>query len=168
MLMFRASVADGLTYGKYVVVGVIVGIVTIAAREALGATLPADTPVFYATSAFTAYALGIVLSYLGHGKLTFSSRPQRIGGFRRFYQFTGVALLGLGATAALAPAIRYGLNFDRIAGPYGAGLAFALAALFASIGTYLLHSRYVFGIDAGDGECARVPRDARATRPRSR
>jgi putative flippase GtrA len=118
--------------------------VTVAIREALAAALPADTPVYYSSSVLMAYAVGIVLSYYGHRRFTFGGRQLANLSVSSFSLFTLIALLGLVLVTALSIAIRYGFGADQILGRYGAGFAFALATLLASIITYALNSLYTF------------------------
>jgi putative flippase GtrA len=132
------------TYSRYAAVGAIVGGVTVAIREAVGAALPADTPVYYSSSVLLAYAAGIVLSYYGHRRFTFGDRQLAKSSLSSFSLFTLIALLGLAFVAALSVAIRYGFGADQILGRYGAGFAFALATLLASILTYALNFLYTF------------------------
>ncbi len=145
-----------LTYGKYAVIGALVGVLAIIIREAFAAILPGDTPAYYVLSVLSAYAVGIALSYYGHRKFTFGGRQLAAGSIRRFSRFTAIAVLGLVATTLFSVGIRYGLSTDRLLGPYGASFAFALATFLASVLTYTLNSWYTFSSKYGRG----TPREA--------
>ena len=58
-------------YGRYTVIGAVVGFITIGLREIAGRLLPADDPQFYLVSVGLAYAFGMVLNYLLQRALTF-------------------------------------------------------------------------------------------------
>ena len=67
------------TYLRYIIVGAVVGVLTILLRELFALILPADTPAYYALSVVMAYMVGIFCSYYGHRNVTFSAR-QLAGG----------------------------------------------------------------------------------------
>ena len=132
------------TYLRYIIVGAVVGVLTILLRELFALILPEDTPVYYALSVVMAYVVGIVCSYFGHRNVTFSAR-QLVGGHSgAFTRFTVIAIAGLLATTAMSMLIRYGFPVDRLLGEYAGGFAFALATFLASILTYSLNSTFTF------------------------
>jgi len=132
------------TYLRYFVVGAVVGVLTIALRELFAIMLPADTPAYYALSVVLAYAVGIICSYYGHHKVTFSMHEAVGGHATAFTRFTFIAIAGLLATTSMSMLIRYGLPVDRLLGEYSGGFAFALATILASILTYSLNSVFTF------------------------
>jgi putative flippase GtrA len=138
-------------YARYVAVGTVVGGITVAMRELFSAVLPADTPAYYAASVLLAYTVGIVLSYYGHHSFTFGGQRIASVSLYRLSLFALIALLGLVIAAALSIAIRYGLRIDHFLGRYGAGFAFALAALGASLLTYILNTLYTFSAGHSEG-----------------
>lgn len=132
------------TYLRYIIVGAVVGVLTILIRELFALVLPADTPAYYALSVTMAYMVGIVCSYYGHRNVTFSAR-QLVGGHSEaFTRFTVIAVAGLLATTAISMLIRYGFPVDRLLGKYAGSFAFALATFLASILTYSLNSTFTF------------------------
>jgi putative flippase GtrA len=136
----RASVSIR-QYGRYTVVGAVVGFITIGLREIAGWLLPADNPQFYLFSVVLAYAFGIVLNYLLQRALTFRyASPDG----RQLTFFVIVALIGAIATALLALVFRYGLPLDLWWGRWSPALAFAAAALASSLLTYWLNAQFVF------------------------
>lgn len=132
------------TYLRYLVVGAVVGVLTIALRELFAFMLPADTPAYYALSVVLAYAVGIVCSYYGHHNVTFNMQEPVGGHATAFTRFTFIAIAGLLATTSMSMLIRYGLPVDRVLGEYSGSFAFALATILASILTYSLNSAFTF------------------------
>ena len=131
-------------YGKYLIVGAIVGVLTILVREAIAAILPGDTPVFYALSASSAYLFGILASYYGHRKVSFSHAKPVGGLMNSLGRFTLIAILGLITTTVLSIFFRYGLPFEKLLGRYEPTFAFAFATFVASVLTYSLNATYTF------------------------
>lgn len=133
-----------LTYGKYIFVGALVGVLTIIVREVIASLLPDDSPAYYAISAIFAYCIGIISSYAGHSMISFRHRTP-IGGLKSsFSRFTSIAILGLISTTLLAMLFRYGLPLEVLIGKYEATFAFALATFTSSLITYSLNSKYTF------------------------
>jgi putative flippase GtrA len=130
-------------YGRFVVVGAVVGLLAIALRELIAVTLPADTPTYYSISVIAVYVFGIVLSYVLQHRITFRVSLGE-SNWRVLISFVGVALIGALATWLLALLLRYGLAFDRIFGRLSGSLAFAVAAVSASTVTYALNALFVF------------------------
>ena len=134
-------------YLKYAFIGTVVALIAIILREVVGRALPADSPVYYAISIILVYALGILISYVGHRLFSFGhvkdlhfSKSQSLGAF------ITVALLGMVSTMVLALGIRYLLPIDNLLGQYGAAFAFALATLITSVGTFILNGTYTFRV----------------------
>lgn len=131
-------------YARFMMVGVAVGVFTVACRSAIGWALGADTAFHYSISVVLAYSLGIVLSFGLNGQFTFKkSEGQR--SWAQFLLFVLIALVGMLATWLFSLGLRYGLKLDSLAGRYGASLAFATGAVLASAVTYPLNARLVFG-----------------------
>jgi putative flippase GtrA len=59
-------------YFRYLVVGGIVGLLAIAARESLAYMLPDDSPGYYLLSVIIIYTGGIIASFYGHFHVSFS------------------------------------------------------------------------------------------------
>ena len=130
-------------YPSYLIVGGVVGIITVALRELVAFALAKDTPSTYAVSILVAYTCGIVLSFLGQARFTFRQRQQSKR-HRRFVLFAFLAVSGALLTTGVARLIRYGLGFDELFGVVAPGLAFAIATLLVSIGSYAVNARFVF------------------------
>lgn len=129
-------------YTSYLAVGTVVGVITVAIREGVGALLRGDTPFNYAVSVLIAYGCGIILSYVWQARFTFRQKGQP--GMGRFSLF---AILAVGSslfTMLLSRLLRYEAGFDFLFGNFGAGLAFACAAVLVSIVSYSVAARYVF------------------------
>ena len=90
------SILNPGKYGRYTVIGAVVGFITIGLREIAGRLLPADNPQFYLVSVGSAYAFGIVLNYLLQRALTFRHASPDA---RQLASFVIVALIGAAAMA---------------------------------------------------------------------
>jgi putative flippase GtrA len=129
-------------YGRFLTVGAVVAILTIACRELIGWLLGADTPVLYSVSVVAAYAVGIALSFALNRKFTFAHASAV--GWAACARFIAVALFGMFLTWTLSIGLRYGLRLQLLLGDASASLAFASAALISSLVTYPLNARLVF------------------------
>jgi putative flippase GtrA len=131
-------------YARFLIIGAFVGIVSVACRELIGYLLGADTAWNYSLSVASAYAVGIMLSFLLNHRFTFggddSSRNWRI-----FSRFVMIAVVGLVSTWLLALALRYGARLDARIGSAAKLVAFVTATLLSSLLTYPLNARFVFG-----------------------
>lgn len=132
-------------YPVYLGVSAFVGVLTVAAREALGWMLGRDNPGSYSLTVVLAYLLGTVLNYALQGLLTFRQPSSA----RMLVRFAAVSALGLLLTTVLAVALRYGLALDALFGDFGPAAAFASAALLASAITFSVNARLVFAPQAG-------------------
>lgn len=143
-------------YPAYLGVSAFVGVLTIAAREALGWMLGRDNPGSYALTVVLAYLFGTVLNYALQGIITFRQPAST----RMLVRFAAVSIVGLLLTTALALALRYGLAFDSLFGTFGPAAAFAGGALLASAITFSVNARLVFASRAeaaGAGEPGDAP-----------
>jgi putative flippase GtrA len=131
-------------YMRFLLVGGMVGLLTIAVRELLGRALGADSEWHYSFSIVLAYALGIVCSFLLNHRFTFGQGSDSRD-WRSFVRFISVAVLGMLVTWLLALALRYGLQLDAVLGDFARPVAFATATLIGSLATYPLNARLVFG-----------------------
>lgn len=141
-------------YPAYVVVSAFVGVLTVAAREALGWMLGSDGPGWYTASVVLAYLLGTLMNYGLQGLVTFRQPASA----RMLVRFAAVSALGLLLTAVLAVALRYGLALDALLGVFAPAVAFGCAALLASAVTFSVNARIVFASKpgaAGAGSSAR-------------
>ena len=137
------------SFARYLSVAALVGLITVGLREALGALFP-HAPGQYAWSMLLAYGVGVVLSYLAQGRLTFGAlghrpSPRGLGGF------VVVAIMSAVLTALLAYALRFGLPLEQRLPTLAAPLAFAAAALLVAPLSFLLGRRLVFGAAAAPG-----------------
>ena len=135
--------SDLRSFGRYLGVATLVGLITVGLREALGALFP-QAPGQYAWSMLLAYGVGVVLSYLAQGRLTFGAlghrpSPQGLGGF------AVVAVMSAALTALLAYVLRFGLPLEQRLPNLAAPLAFAAAALLVAPVSFLLGRHVVFG-----------------------
>jgi putative flippase GtrA len=130
-------------YARFLVTGVVVGVITIGCRELIGWLLRPDNPAAYSLSVVTAYAIGIVLSYIINRRYTFND-VGRIETGPSFLRFGGIALLGLLLTWLLSLTIRYETSWLIAPGRYSAMAAFAIATLISSAVTYPLNALLVF------------------------
>jgi len=132
-------------YPLYLGVAAFVGVLTIAAREALGWLFGLDNPGSYSFTVVLAYLFGTVLNYTLQGMITF----RQPASMRLLARFAVVSVIGLFLTTALAVALRYGLAFDMLFGRFGPAAAFAGGSLLASAITFSANARLVFGVKAG-------------------
>jgi putative flippase GtrA len=130
-------------YSRFIVVGGLVAVITIACRELIGYLLGPDTPLLYSMSVVAAYGLGIVLSFVLNRQFTFGSKSGY--GWSRFGRFVAIAIFGMFLTWLLSIALRYGLRLQSVFGDASAGIAFATAAFLSSVLTYPLNALLVFG-----------------------
>jgi putative flippase GtrA len=146
-----AQISLARRYGVYAVVGAVVALLTIVAREVIAIMLPGDDPYYYGISIVCSYILGIILSFFGHRMFSFGDVTELFSGrVKVFVQFVGLALLGMATTFVLAMALRYLLPLDALLGEWAAGLAFATAVLAASLLTFGLNRKVTFRAAGSD------------------
>jgi len=131
-------------YCRYFVVGAIVSVTAIVAREIIGFMLPSDTQIYYVLSVLIVYAGGIIMSFAGHYRVTFSHIRQKQKLMTSIFSFTLIAFVGMIVTALLSYVIRYNLDLGFIPGKYSAAISFGIATVVASLITYTLNARYTF------------------------
>ena len=156
-------------YCRYLVVGSVVGILAIVARELISYLLPADSPGYYILSVIIIYTAGIIASFYGHFHVSFSHIKNKHASIVSMFRFILVALAGMGVTSVLAYQIRYSLNFETVFGRLLPSIAFGTAALTASLLTFTLNARYVFvdpapkkhQMNSGLEKTARPPQEKR-------
>ena len=131
-------------YARFLVVGTIAGLFSIACRELFGYLLGADDPRHYSISVALAYAAGIVVSFVLNQRFTFlKDKAER--SWSKFIPFVAVAMAGLVCTWLISIALRYGLPLTALIGKSPASVAFAAATVLASLITYPLNGLFVFG-----------------------
>jgi len=131
-------------YARFLVVGTIAGLFSIACRELFGYLLGADDPRNYSISVALAYAAGIVVSFVLNQRFTFlKDKAER--SWSKFIPFVAVAMAGLVCTWLISIALRYGLPLTALIGKSSASVAFAAATVLASLITYPLNGLFVFG-----------------------
>jgi putative flippase GtrA len=130
---------------SYVGVAGVAFVTTVAARELFAFLLPADTAAYYLISIMMAYTLGIAINFTLQHSLTFRLAPAEKDP-SMFAGFLVVALIGAGATAAVAALLRYGAGFEQLFGAWGGSAAFIVGNALASVLTYWLNARWVFGM----------------------
>lgn len=131
-------------YARFLVVGTIAGLFSIACRELFGYLLGADDPRHYSISVALAYAAGIVVSFVLNQRFTFlKDKAER--SWSKFIPFVAVAMAGLVCTWLISIALRYGLPLTALIGKSSASVAFAAATVLASLITYPLNGLFVFG-----------------------
>jgi putative flippase GtrA len=135
---------------RFLVTGGVVGVLTVGFREAIGLILGSNDATHYSISVLTAYACGIVLSFLINRHYTFG--VGRKAAWSRFLRFVPVALTGLLSTWLLSLAIRYETSWLIVPGKYSATAAFALATLISTAITYPLTALVVFRADRQSDE----------------
>ena len=138
-------------YCRYLIVGAIVGIIAIVARELISYLLPADSPGYYLLSVIIIYTGGIIASFYGHFHVSFTHIKHKRATIVSMSKFILVALAGMGATSLLSYQIRYSLNLESVFGPLLPSIAFGTAAVTASLLTYTLNARYIF-VDPTSGK----------------
>lgn len=131
-------------YCRYLVVGAVVGILAIVARELISYLLPADSPGYYILSVIIIYTGGIIASFYGHFHVSFSHIKNKRATIVSMFKFILVALAGMGVTSVLAYQIRYSLNLETVFDYLLPSIAFGAAALTASSLTFTLNIRYIF------------------------
>lgn len=130
-------------YAVYLLVATAVGLITVGIREIVGYGLGRDTPFHYGVSVLIAYACGVALNFLWQERFTFAHPPHpRTRG--RFTLFAVIAVASALLTVILSRVLRYTADFDTIFGAFGAAIAFACAALLASVFSFSTNSKYVF------------------------
>jgi putative flippase GtrA len=142
-------------YCKYFVIGSIVGIIAIAAREILVILLPSDTPAYYLLSVALVYAGGIIGSFYAHYRITFSHIRHKRAAFESIGKFTVIAIIGMIVTSLLSYQIRYHLGLQPVFSTFLPAFAFGTATVIASLVTYSLNKKYTFvtsGPLAGTGK----------------
>lgn len=133
------------TYLRYAVIGGIVGISAVIARELIGAALPADTPEYYALSVAIVYAVGVLASYLGHRLITFRHVDMTTESTARSMSaFILIALFGFACTTGLSIIIRYVFPTEEYIGDYSAPFSFAVATVVTSLITFSLNAKYSY------------------------
>lgn len=130
-------------YGRFFIVGTVVGLSAIGLRELIAIALPSDTPLYYSLSVLIVYVLGVLASYVLHHGFTFQS-SRDLHSVTVFLPFVVVAFVGAASTWALSVFFRYGLEFGELFGRLGGAAAFALAATLSSVFTYMLNALLVF------------------------
>jgi len=132
-------------YGRYFVIGGLVGVMTLLLREGI-ARITGDTPSRYLLSVLAAYAIGILVSFLLHKHLTFRERLATPAHplHSALLRFTLIALIGMALTGGLAVGVRYLLVLDAIFFAYSGAVAFVIASLLTSVVTYVLNARLSF------------------------
>jgi putative flippase GtrA len=130
-------------YTRFLLVGAVVGLITVACRELIGRLLGVDNAARYSVSVVSAYALGIVLAYLLNRRHTFAQH-EVAPSYGNFALFALIAVMGALCTWLLSLALRYGAHLNDRLGAYAAATAFALAALLSTLVTYPLNARFVF------------------------
>lgn len=134
-----------MSFFKYLVIGAVVGIAAIIGRELIAMLLPSDTPEYYALSVSVVYAFGILSSYVGHRKVSFSHVDMNgQSTAASMTAFTGIAILGLVCTTGLSVCIRFFFPIMEVFGSYAGAASFAFGALITSIITFSLNARYTF------------------------
>ena len=131
-------------YCRYLIVGAIVGIIAIVARELLSYLLPADSPSYYLLSVIIIYTGGIIASFYSHFHVSFSHVQNKHATMVSMGKFTLVALAGMSVTSLLSYQIRYSLKLEPVFGALLPSVAFGAAAMTASLLTYTLNVRYIF------------------------
>tara|TARA_R110002072_G_scaffold302722_1_gene487958 strand:- start:6832 stop:7257 length:426 start_codon:yes stop_codon:yes gene_type:complete len=134
-----------VSYLKYFVIGGIVGLAAILSREGIAILLPADTPEYYALSISIVYAIGILASYVGHRRVSFSHVDMEGQSTAvSMTTFTAIAIFGLVCTTFLSVCIRFLFPVEEIFGSFDGAASFAIATLITSIITYFLNARHTF------------------------
>jgi putative flippase GtrA len=131
-------------YSRYLLVGAIVGVMAIIAREALALILPGDTPAYYLLSVLIIYGGGIIASFYGHFHISFAHVEARQHTLIAMLKFTLVALTGMAVTVWLSWLIRYNIGLYTLFGVMLPSISFGIAALLASLLTYSLNASFIF------------------------
>jgi|TARA_R110002072_G_scaffold101954_5_gene224511 putative flippase GtrA len=130
---------------KYLVIGAIVGVAAIGGREVIAMLLPADTPEYYALSVAIVYAFGIVASYIGHRKVSFSHvNMENEDTAASMSSFTAIAIFGLVCTTGFSVCIRFLFPIENLMGSFSDAASFAIATLITSVITFSLNARHTF------------------------
>ena len=130
-------------YARFLAIGGLVGVLTVAVRELVGLALPGDGPVSYSVSIVIAYSVGILTSFELNRRFTFrSAAPSQQR--EELLSFVACAIVGQVCTLALSLLLRYGLSLDAAIGRLARPVAFATATLLSSLLTYFLNARFVF------------------------
>lgn len=131
-------------YCRYFLIGSIVGIIAILGREIIGRMLPADTPVYYLFSVIIVYEGGMVASFYGHYRITFTHIKYKRANLVSMGRFVLIALAGMCITSLFSYLIRYYLHLEPVLGGLLPSFGFAVATLVASVFTFTLNARYTY------------------------
>lgn len=131
-------------YCRYFVIGAIVGVLAVLAREGIMLLVANDTPAYYAASVVIVYVGGVLASYYGHRRVTFGDIVHSRSTADALGRFTVIAVFGLVMTTLLSLFFRYAIPMTGIAETYKPTLAFVLAALITSVATFLLNAVFTF------------------------
>lgn len=90
------------------------------------------------------YAVGILASFHGHYRVTFSHIEKKQEMVTAIQQFTAIAIVGRLITVFLSYVVRYGFRLTFIPDKFAPAIAFGFATVCASLVTYVLNARYTF------------------------
>ena len=131
-----------LSFFKYLVIGSIVGVTAVLIREVFAMLLPEDSPIYYALSVFIVYVCAVVVSYVGHRKISFSHVDMEGRGTTDSMKaFAAIAVFGLLCTTLLSVCIRYFSPVTDIFGAFDGAVSLAIAALTTAVFTFFLNAR---------------------------
>lgn len=122
-------------YVRFLIVGGIVGLFSLAVRQVVGWLAGEATQADYSVSVLIGYAAGILLSFVLNRAITFNG-----GSWAKFPAFVAIALIGMAVTWGLSVAIRFGLPLEAF-GAFAGTIAFGVATVLATGVTYPLNAR---------------------------
>lgn len=142
-------------YGRFLVVGAIVGVASLAMREALGWAFGDEGPFDYSVTVIASSTFGVLLSFSINRAVTFS-RGGRKAGWSKFPAFAAIAVLGVVLAWVFSVALRFGLPLTNWLGVLADSAAYAGGTVLASMFTYplngvLLNPRRQSGTAIGAG-----------------
>lgn len=140
-----------LIYVRYIVVGGVVGLLSLFLRELIDYAFEASTGMRYGASVAFSYAVGVVVSFYLHRVVTFSA-DRSVSTFHFFGRFTVVALVSGSATSFAAAVLVQWSSFGNAFGSYRAMAAFAIAALGVSAISYCANAKFVYAGGRGASE----------------
>jgi putative flippase GtrA len=130
-------------FSTYILIGSLVGAMSIGLREILGLCLP-KTPLGYALSVGLVYGFGVFGSFILNGRITFRVSVSETSR-RSIAIFVAISVLNASLASALAVGLRCSF-LDSILGPTLApASSMVCAALALALPSFWLKKNLVFG-----------------------
>ena len=127
---------------RFLAVGGLMGLATVAAREVLGRWWFPSGGSGYAASVLLVYLLAILCSFSLHRVVTFGTRSARAEG--HLLRYAAISLGSAVLTSLVATYLCFYTGLERVLGAWTPAVSFAVAAVLVALGAYLLNARWAF------------------------